>query len=171
MKRLGTILGLLAAPTVAYVVAVVLAPGRSSLLTHIYLVLVAGGVLATLAIRLARSLRPAQPSAFERGLHRASLPAERVRQPERPEREVTLARQNAWDFHNRLYPTLRETADGLLRTRRGVDLERQPERAAQLIGADAWELVRPDRATPEHRHAPGVPAAALERALTALEAL
>ncbi len=171
MRRLGAILGLLAAPTGVYVVAGVLAPGRWSLITHIYLVVVACGTLATLAVRLARALRPAGPSVFERGLHHAPRGAEGVRQLERLEREVTLGRQNAWDFHNRLYPTLRETATGLLRTRRGVDPARQPERAAHLLGADAWELVRPDRAAPEHRHAPGVSATALDRTLTALEAL
>jgi hypothetical protein len=171
MKRTGAILGLLAIPTIVYVVAVVLAPGRSSLITHIYLVVVTGGTLAALAARLARSLRPDAWSVFEGGLHRSARPAERVRQLEQLEREVTLGRQNAWDLHNRLCPTLRETTVGLLATRRGVDLERQPERAADLVGADVWDLVRPDRIPPEHRHAPGVPAAALDRALTALEAL
>src|SRR5262249_56585098 len=43
MKRAGTIVGLLAVPTVVYIVAVVLAPGRSSLITHVYLVVVVGG--------------------------------------------------------------------------------------------------------------------------------
>ena len=72
MRRLGAVAGLLAAPTVVYVVAVVLAPGRSSVITHIYLVVVSGGALAALALALARTLRPAEPSAFERGLHRAA---------------------------------------------------------------------------------------------------
>jgi len=171
MRRVGSVLGLLAPPTVVYIVALVLAPGRSSLITHIYLVAVAAGTLAALAVGLAQSLRPIGPSVFERGLHRAVRPAERVRQLERLEREVTLGRQNAWDLHSRLCPTLRETASGLLATRRGVALERQPERAARVVGADAWELVRPDRTPPEHRHAPGVSAAALDRALTALETL
>ena len=93
-----------------------------------------------------------------------------MRQLERLEREITLGRQNAWDLHNRLCPTLRETAAGLLAAR-GVDLERDPVRAQRLLGEDAWELVRLDRVAPEHRHDPGVPAAALDRALAALEGL
>ncbi len=164
-------LPLLALPTVVYVVALVFAPGRTSLITHIYLVTVAGCSVAVLALGLARSLRPLGPSPFERGLHRSVRPAEGVRQLQQLEREVTLGRQNAWDLHNRLCPTLRETAAGLLVTRRGVDLERQAHDAEQLVGPDAWALVRPDRAVPGHRHAPGVSPAALDRAVAALEAL
>ncbi len=171
MKGIVGILGTLAAPTLVFVVSVLLAPGRASLITHIYLVVVAGGGLAVLAVALARSLRPTGSPAFEQGLRRRSQPVARVKQLERLEREVTLGRQNAWDLHNRLCPTLRETAAGLLITRRGVDLERQPERTAALVGPDAWELIRPDRAAPEHRHDPGVSAGSLDRALAALEQL
>jgi hypothetical protein len=171
MRRLVGILGVLALPTVVYVVAVLLAPGRASLITHIYLVVVAGGGLAVLAVALARSLRPTGPPAFEQGLRRRPQPVARVNQLERLEREVTLGLENAWDLHNRLCPTVRETAAGLLRDRRGIDLERQPERTAALVGPDAWELIRPDRPAPERRHDPGVSAGSLDRALTALEQL
>jgi hypothetical protein len=170
-RRLVVSLEGLALPTLAYVVAVVLAPGRASVITHVYLVVVAAGALAVLAVALARSLRPAGRSTFELGLRQPVRSAVRVKQLERLEREVTLGRQNAWDLHNRLRPTLRETATGLLAARRGVDLEREPERAAALLGEDAWELVRPDRLAPPHRHAPGVPAAVLDRAVSALERL
>ena len=158
-------------PTVVYVVAVLLAPGRASVITHIYLVVVAGGALAVLALALARSLRPAAPPAFAQGLRRRSHPVARVKQLERLEREVTLGRQNTWDLHNRLCPTLRETAAGRLQARCGVDLERQPGRTAALVGPDAWELIRHDRAAPERRHDPGVSAGSLDRALAALEQL
>jgi hypothetical protein len=158
-------------PTIAFVVAVALAPGRAALITHVYLEVVAGGALAALALALARLLRTAEPSLFELGLRQPVRKAERVKQLERLEREVTLGRHNGWDLHNRLRPTLREIAAGLLAARRGVDLEREPERAAALLGEDAWELVRPDRLAPPHRHAPGVPAAVLDRAVSALERL
>jgi hypothetical protein len=172
MKRaLVVALEALALPTLVYIVAVLLAPGRVSMITHLYLVVVAGAALAVLAVALARSLRMEGPSTFELGLRLPARPVERVKQLERLEREVTLGRQNAWDLHNRLRPTLRDTAAGLLAARRGVDLERDPERAASLLGADAWELVRPDSLAPEHRHAPGVSAAALENTVSALERL
>ena len=111
------------------------------------------------------------PPACAQGLRRRSHPVARVKQLERLEREVTLGRQNTWDLHNRLCPTLRETAAGRLQARCGVDLERQPGRTAALVGPDAWELIRHDRAAPERRHDPGVSAGSLDRALAALEQL
>jgi hypothetical protein len=157
-------------PTLAYVLALVLAPGRSALVTHVYLVVVVAGLLVGAALALGRALR-AGPSPFESGLARGHRPALRVAQLERLEREVALARQSAWDVHYRLRPTLRATAAGLLSAGHGVDLERQPDRAAALLGADAWSLVRSDVAAPHDRRAPGVERAVLDRALSALEGL
>jgi hypothetical protein len=65
---------------------------------------------------------------------------------------------------------LRSLAAGLL-LRRGIDIERSPERAAALLGPDVWELVRPDRPAPDDRTAPGVPIETVERALDDLERL
>ena len=45
MRRFSSIMGLLAVPTVVYVVGIVLARGRAALLTHIYLVVVSGGTV------------------------------------------------------------------------------------------------------------------------------
>ena len=173
MKRVAeTLLQALGLPTLVLAVAVVLAPGRAALITHVYLVVVAAGALTGLAVSLARSLRTAEPSSFELGLRQPVRTTVRVKQLERLEREVTLGRHNAWDLHTRLRPTLRDTAAGLLAARHGVDLERQPERAASLLGAEAWELVAPGPARHrEHRHAPGVDAAALDRTVSALERL
>ena len=172
MKRaLVLVLRALGLPTLVFVGAIVLAPGRAGLITHVYLVVVAGGVLTGLVVALARSLHTTEPLLFELGLRQPSRPVERVKQLEQLEREVTLGRYNAWDLHTRLRPTVRETAAGLLAARRGVDLEREPERAAALRGADGWELVRPDHTPAQHRHAPGVDAAVLDGAISALEHL
>ena len=84
---------------------------------------------------------------------------------------MALARQSAWDLHARLVPTLREVAAGILASRHGVSLDRNPKRAAELLGDEAWSLARPDRPPPERRHDPGVDAVTLDRALTALEQL
>lgn len=158
-------------PTLVYALVVALVPGRTALITHVYLVAVAGGVLAGLAVSLVRALKPVRPSSFEAGLEQPLRTTERVKQLARLEREVTLGRSNAWDLHNRLRPTLREIAGSLLAARHGIDVERQPERSASLLGADAWGLVAPGRALPEHRHAAGIDAAALDRAVSALERL
>jgi hypothetical protein len=163
--------GLLALEATALVVVVLVAPGRAALAAHVFVLVVAGEALLALSLDLSRSLRPSEPSTFEHGLRRRPQRAERVGQLVRIENEVALGLQTAWDLHVRLVPLLREAAAGLLAARRGVDLAREPERAAPLLGADAWELVRPDRPSPEHRHGPGIDAPALDRALSALERL
>ena len=81
---------------------------------------------------------------------------------------MALATGTAFDVHYRLRPSLRAVASGLL-LRRGVDLERSPERARELVGPDVWELIRPDRPAPDDRTAPGLPLAAVERAVGDLE--
>ena len=158
-------------PTLVFVIALALAPGRAALITHVYVVVVVGGILVAIALRLAASLGTHGPRTFERGLVRAAGPGGRVHQLEQLEREVTLGSQSAWDLHSRLARTLREIAGPLLATRRGIDLEREPDRAAAALGPDAWELVRPDRTAPRNRHEPGIELERLDRAVAALEAL
>jgi hypothetical protein len=158
-------------PTLLLAIGIAVAPGRAALLVHIYVVVVVGGMLLALAVRLARSLGPPGPSTFERGLVPAAERAARAGQLEQLEREVTLGRQSAWDLHARLAPTLRETAGALLATRRGVDLQREPARAAAVLGPDAWELIRPHRGAPDDRHEPGVDLVHLDRAVASLERL
>jgi len=170
-RRLLVALEALAVPTLLLVVGIVLAPGRASLVAHIYVVVVGGGVLFALAVRLARSLHAQRPSPFELGLVPHREPAMRIQQLEQLEREVTLGSQSAWDLHARLAPTLRQTAAALLSTRRGIDLEREPGRAADVLGHEVWELVRPDRSPPDDRHQPGVDLARLDRTLDTLERL
>jgi len=51
----------------------------------------------------------------------------------------------------------------------GVDLDREHERAQELVGGDAWELVRPERPTPSDRLAPGPPASHLNKVVEELE--
>jgi len=150
-------------------IVLVLAPGRASLVGHVWLVLVLAIALAAALGALLHAV-PRRPSAFDA----AFAPTLRVRaRPaslERVEREVALARGTAFDVHYRLRPSLRAVAGGLL-LRRGVDLERSPGRAAELVGPDVWELIRPDRPAPVDRAATGIPLDAVERALDDLERL
>jgi len=158
-------------PTVVFAIALALAPGHAGVIAHSYVVFVVAGVLCMLVVRLARDLRSTEPSTFERGLVRVREPSQRIQQLEQLEREVTMGRQNAWDLHTRLAPTLRDTAAALLVSRRGIDLEREPARAETVLGAEAWDLVRAGRAAPEDRHEPGVSLPQLENAVSALERL
>jgi len=157
----------------AAVVAVVayVAPGRAAPAVHVFVVVAAAEALGLLSLTLARSLRPAGPSLFDQGLRRTPRQPERVAQLARLENEVALARKSAWDLHVRLVPTLREVASGILVVRHGVSLADQPERASELLGPEAWDLVRPDRQPPEHRHELGIDAVTLDRTLSTLEGL
>ena len=89
----------------------------------------------------------------------------------RIEREVTLGVANTYDFHFRLRPTLRETAAGLLAVRRGIGLDREPDRARAALGDETWQLVRPDRDPPDDRLGGGLQPTAVRRVVESLEAL
>ncbi|HWQ24111.1 MAG TPA: hypothetical protein VNK94_08410, partial [Gaiellaceae bacterium] len=59
----------------------------------------------------------------------------------------------------------------LLAARRGVSLDGAPEQARALLGRETWELVRADRPPPADRHAQGIAAMELARAVESLERL
>jgi type IV secretory pathway TrbD component len=101
---------------------------------------------------------------------RRSRAAEPVRALEELEHAVEFAGSTAFDFHFRLRPHLMRAARGAL-DRHGVDLEGQPERSRQLLGQEAWELVRPDRPPPERRNARGLDLGRLQRVVDRLDAL
>jgi hypothetical protein len=146
--------------------------GSRGVVVHWVEVGVLVAVLLVLVGRLRRSLRSTEPSLFEQALEGSrGRPPERVAQLTQLEREVGMGIANAFDLHNRLVPTLRETAAGLLSGRYGIDREAQPDAARAALGEDAWEIVRPDRPTPIDRTARGADPVSIDRVLTALEAL
>ena len=59
----------------------------------------------------------------------------------------------------------------MLLSRRGIELERQPDAARTLLGEELWELVRPDREPPRDRAAPGLELSSLRTMVDSLEAL
>jgi urease gamma subunit len=85
----------------------------------------------------------------------------------RIERIVDRAGESGVAAHTLLRPLLVEIAEARLR-RRGLRLEE--DAAAALLGADAWELVRPGRPAPHDRDE-GVTRRELEHVLDRLEAL
>ena len=147
-------------------------PGRAELALHVYLL-----VLASLALGFL------DPPCFGAGTpwppRRPSISAfacasrDDVGLPElaRLEREVTLSTTTAFDLHFRLRPVLRRISARMLLSRRGIELERQPDAARTLLGEELWELVRPDREPPRDRAAPGLELSSLRTMVDALEAL
>jgi hypothetical protein len=167
-RRVWRITELLLLPTIGLAVALAIAPNRAAFEVHVWLLVVL--VIALLAFMgLVRVAYPRAPSPFEASLRQELTPAERPAGLERLEREVSMAGSSAFDLHARLRPSVTGLASELLSSRRGIDLERAPERARAVLGPDAWALVRPDRPDPPERHAPGIDADELDRVVTALE--
>ena len=95
---------------------------------------------------------------------------ERVRALEELEHAVDFSLGTAFDVHYRLRPHVRRIAAYRLGLR-GVNLDRQPRRAAALLGPEAWDLARPDRPEPADRNARGADLAHLTRMVEGLDAL
>jgi hypothetical protein len=168
MRRAWNVIQLVLLPSAALVVALLVAPQRATLEIHIWLLVVLG--LAFLALmRLVQTLYPRVPSPFDGSLRRPEVHAERPGSLTRLEREVSMAGSAAFDVHFRLRPVIVELATELLSSRRGIDLERDPDRAHAALGDDVWEIVRPDRPQPTERHGAGIDEAHLGRVVTALE--
>lgn len=142
-------------------------PGRAAIVGHVWLVVVLALALGVALGRLRREL-PRRPSAFD-ATFAASRPTHaRPASLSRIEREVTLATGTAFDVQFRLRPLVQTLVAGLL-LQRGVDLERSPTRAEELLAPETWELVRPDRQAPDDRTAPGLPIETIERVVDDLE--
>ena len=77
--------------------------------------------------------------------------------------DVQQSVASTFHLHTRLRPILREIAAHRLSMRFGVSLDREPERARELIGAEGWELVRPERPPPSDRLAQGPPTSQLSK--------
>jgi hypothetical protein len=122
----------------------------------ISIVLVAALVLFSL-IGHSREREGAEPaSRFEQALRRRKPKPAQPEELLRMERELVLGSADADHAHRRLLPLLRATAAARIAARHGFELERRPEAARALLGEDAWDLLRPDRPSPEDRHGPGV---------------
>ena len=116
-------------------IVLVLVPGRASVVGHVWLVVV-------LAIALGAALGALRRAAPRRAFRlRRGVRAARGARGPGPRRSTassarsTLATGTAFDVHYRLRPPVRTLASGLL-LRRGVDLERAPERAEALVGPE-----------------------------------
>jgi hypothetical protein len=149
-------------------IAAFASPGLRTLLLDAYLVAL-GGVILLALVRITLVTAPSvKGSEFDRG-----LAAMRRRPPDAGElelaRELDLSRLNAFHLHLRVRPLLREIAAHRLLRRYGIDLDGEPGRARELVGASAWEVVRPDRPPPQDRLAPGPPLSSLREVVADLE--
>jgi hypothetical protein len=149
-------------------VAAFASPGIRTVLLDAYLVAL-GGVLLLALVRLTVAKAPGvKGSLFDRALADMRRPPRDVRELELA-RDLELSRLNAFHLHLRVRPLLREIAAHRLGKRYGISLDAEPGRARELVGASAWELVRPDRPPPRDRLAPGPPLSSLRDVVTDLE--
>lgn len=169
MKSVSSAITLAVTATATAGVVLLLTPANAALVGHTLLVVLLALALAVALDRLQQAV-PTRSSGFDAAFAPARATRARPGSLARIEREVALATGTAFDVHYRLRPVVRSVAYGLL-LRRGIDLERSPDRARPLLGEDAWALVRPDRPAPENRTARGLEPAAIERAVHSLERL
>ncbi len=158
----------LAAITVALGAALLVAPGAASTWVHVYLLLVAAGVLLATVRAFVHRRGPAMPSIVDPALTRRQQRASRPEDLELLERLVSIGSASAFDLHYRLRPALRTIAEGVL-LGRGIDLETQPERAQVALGDAAWSLLRPDRLPPEDRQARALATGDLDAVVRGIE--
>jgi hypothetical protein len=157
--------------SVVLLVALLALPGRAEVAVHVYTLALAAFGLAHLLRVLRGSLPPQRPSVVDAALRPRRHALARIPELDRIEREVTLGLATAFDLHFRLRPTLRRIASELLRSRRGIDLDREPAAARRVLGDETWELVRPDREPPDERFGPGLDLPRLRTVVASLEAV
>jgi hypothetical protein len=144
-------------------------PGRLALAVRIYALILCGTAL----LAALRALRRAYPPAMPRGRKARGTARGRPAPSSlaRLEDETALGVAGAFHLHLRLRPRLRTIASGVLEARRHVSLDGDPEKAQEILGAETWDLLRPDRPPPEDRLASGLPVDELRRVVDSLERL
>jgi hypothetical protein len=171
IRRIRSLAPLPLLATAAVIVVSLLVPGRAELALHVYLLVLASLALGFLIRVLRRRYPVAAASPFDLGLRVRERDDVALPELARLEREVTLSTTTAFDLHFRLRPVLRRISARMLLSRRGIELERQPDAARTFLGEELWELVRPEREPPLDRAAPGLELSSLRTMVDALEAL
>ena len=134
-------------------------------------------VLGALVIRLlVQAVRVATstpgPFPFDEALLQPPAPEiPRAREPVRIAFEVGAATYRALELHHSFRRRLRRLAADRLASEHGVDLDADQDAARSLLGAEAWDLLRPDHEAPEDRFGPGMPIEDVTTIVTAVEDL
>ena len=156
--------------TAAAGVAAIASSGAHAIVLDVYLLCI-GAVILLALVRTTRAQAPARRASHFDGALAAMRrgPAE----PGEPElvRELELSTYNVFHFYARLRPLLRDIAAHRLRSRYGIELDAEPLRARELVGNEAWEVVRPDREPPADRLAAGPTLGELRLVVEELEAI
>ncbi len=136
-------------------------PADRSLALHLYVLFIGGLALIVVLSGIGAAAPRARRSDLRRALGEKPGRTRTVPQLAKVEREVTLGIGNAYDFHTRLLPHLREIAE--------CRLERQGRRPSPETLGKWWELLRPDRPEPTERFASGIKQSDLRALVSDLE--
>lgn len=168
MRKPRIPIGTIVAVTIGLAVALGLRPVSVREILAAYVLALTAIALLVLT-RMARTDEEWERATSE--LERALAPKKPVRtRPNelvRIERDLMLSVASAGELHVRLLPQLREAAAARLATRHDVGLARSRE----VLGDDAWELLRADRAVPDDRTAPGLPLHTISSLVDTIERL
>lgn len=171
MREGRRIAGTTAIATLALVIALGIRPFPAERIVAAYVIVLAAIVLASLTRVVAQRGERHEPSRFEHALRERSERPQRPPELIRVERELVLGSTSAGQLHRRLLPILRDVAATRLAANHDVELDRRPARARELLGDEAWELLRPDRPEPDDRDGPGLPLARIRSLVDRLETL
>ena len=136
-------------------------------------VIVVGALVIRLLVQAVRVATSAPgPFPFDQALYQPperEIP--RAREPDRIAFEVGAATHRALELHYSFRRRLRRLAADRLAAEHGVDLDADRDAARSLLGAQAWDLLRPDHEPPEDRFGPGMPVEDITKIVTAVEDL
>jgi hypothetical protein len=155
-----------ACATVALGAALALAPHERRLALVAYVDFACALLLFGLARAVCRTLPP-QARRARVAPGSAEPPIE---QSDWLDRQLHFARASAEELHRSFRPVVVQVAAAQLARKHGVALEREPDRARSLVSERLWELIRPDRPTPQKRGR-GLRPEELERVIAELEEL
>jgi hypothetical protein len=136
-------------------------PSDRRIAVHVWVLSVGALAMLALVSAVGAAVPRSGRSELARALHERTAEPAQVSELAKIEREVTLAVGNAYDLHARLLPRLREIAE--------ARLEQTGRRGGPETLGRWWELLRPDRAEPQDRFAPGIGAAELRELVADLE--
>jgi hypothetical protein len=157
---------------VVLLIAAMAVPRYAGASAQIFVIVVGALVIRLLvqAVRVATSAPG--PFPFDRALRQPDeegIP--RATEPDRIAFEVGASTYRALELHHRFRRRLRRLAADRLAVEHGVELDTDPEAARSLLGAEAWDLLRPDHEPPEDRFGPGMPIENIRTIVTAVEDL
>jgi hypothetical protein len=149
---------------VPLVICLLVLPGDRSRALDVYLLFLGAVLMLVLARLTSGGSGRRKPIPPKKESESTQLP-----ELARLEREVVLATGSGFDSQMRIGPLVRDIARHRLWTRRGVDLDEQPERAREILGDDIWVLLRPGRPDPNARYAKGTNVTELRRIVERIE--